>query len=86
MKKNDNRHLLQPATNRFTKLLLIMKLISLLLFIACMQGYATGFSQPNITLNLKNADLPEIFAAIQKKPVLPFYIMTTCCLLIKNLM
>ena len=72
MKKNDNRHLKKPVSNRFTKLLRIMKLTSLLLFAAFLNSYATGFGQTNVTLNLKNADLPKIFSEIQKKTTVTF--------------
>ena len=72
MKLNDIRHLKQPVAIRFTKLLRIMKLTSLLLFTAFLNSYASGLGQTNVTLNLKNADLPKIFSEIQKNTVFTF--------------
>ena len=47
------------------KTLLIVKLTSVLLFVASLQVSATGFSQ--ITLSEKNASLHKVFKAIQKQ-------------------
>jgi len=48
------------------KLLLIMKIFSILIFGACMQLSATGFGQ-SINLNLKDAPLKKVFREIEKQ-------------------
>jgi len=48
-----------------TKTLLIMKFTAILLFVACMQVSAKGYSQ--ITLSEKNAPLQKIFKEIQSQ-------------------
>src|SRR5215203_2502768 len=53
----------RPGT--FKKTLLIMKLTGILLFIACLQVSAEGYSQ--VTLSEKNAPLQKVFKQIQKQ-------------------
>ena len=67
MKKNGNSHLQYPAMCRFTKIPRIMKLITLFLLVTFLHSYGAGYSQPNVTLNLKNVALSEVFSEIQKK-------------------
>ena len=67
MKKNDNCHLKNPVVCRVTKLIRIMKLITLFLFVTLLHSYGRGYTQPTVTLNFKNAALTEIFSEIQKK-------------------
>ena len=66
MKKNDTRHL-QRFVKRYSKQLLIMKLTSILLLSCLLQAYSKGYSQPGITLNLKNVELRQVFTAIEKQ-------------------
>ena len=49
------------------KLLLTMKLIVFSLTIFCIQASAVGFSQKNITVAIRNAELSKIFSTIQKQ-------------------
>ncbi|MBN8880486.1 MAG: SusC/RagA family TonB-linked outer membrane protein [Sphingobacteriales bacterium] len=49
-----------------TKTLMIMKLTAILVFAACLQVSAAGFSQ-TITLSLKKAPLKQVFAEITKQ-------------------
>ncbi|MCH5599008.1 SusC/RagA family TonB-linked outer membrane protein [Niabella ginsengisoli] len=49
------------------KLFLIMKIVMVLLTIACVQASATGYSQKTITLNLKDASISDIITNIQQQ-------------------
>ncbi len=49
------------------KLFLIMKIVVVLLTIACLQVSATGFSQERITLSMKDVSFKEVFNQIQKQ-------------------
>jgi TonB-dependent starch-binding outer membrane protein SusC len=52
----------------FKRILLIMKLTTLLLIVALLQVSAEGFSQyGKLTLNLNNATMKEVFTAIENK-------------------
>jgi len=62
-----------PARKLLTaKTVKIMKLTAVLLFAACMQVSATGFSQ-NITLNKKDAPLQSVFRDIEKQSGYEFF-------------
>ena len=67
MKINDTCHSEHPFAIGVIKLLRIMKLTAILLLITFLQAHSEGFGQPNVTLDIKNADLPKIFSAIEKK-------------------
>lgn len=51
---------------KFDKLLLIMKLTTILLIVGCLQVSAKGYSQNEITLSVKKAELKSLFRLIQK--------------------
>jgi TonB-linked SusC/RagA family outer membrane protein len=53
-----------------SKLLKVMKCISILLFAACMQASATGFSQ--VTLTESNVSLTKVFKKIQRQTGMDF--------------
>jgi TonB-linked SusC/RagA family outer membrane protein len=55
----------RPQRGMLKKTLLIMKFTGILLFIACLQVSAKGYSQ--ITLSEKNAPLQKVFKQIQKQ-------------------
>jgi TonB-linked SusC/RagA family outer membrane protein len=57
----------------FTKTLRIMRITVLLLFVACMQVSATGFTQ-SITLSLKNVSLEKVFNEIKNQTGYSFLI------------
>lgn len=49
-----------------TKTVLVTKFTLLLLLIACLQGFARGYSQ-QVTLNVRNATLDQVFKSIRKQ-------------------
>ena len=49
------------------KLFLIMKIVVVLLTIACLQASANGYSQDRITLSMKDASFKEVLTQIQKQ-------------------
>ncbi len=57
-----SRHLMSGIPKQ---MLLIMKFTAILLFVACLQVSATGYSQ--ITLSERNAPLQKVFKEIQKQ-------------------
>src|SRR5438046_1955502 len=56
---------MQLTVYRFTKMLRIMKLVTILIFAACLQVSAKTFSQ--ITLSETNAPLQKVFKEIKKQ-------------------
>ncbi len=46
---------------------LAMKLTTILLFVVCMNVFASGFSQEKIDLSVKNVELKKLFSMIEKK-------------------
>jgi len=66
MNKITNQHALRQVY-LFKKIVRIMRLTIAFLLIACLQVSASGYSQENITLNLKSVELRKAFIAIEKK-------------------
>ncbi len=66
MTKITTQHALLQV-DLFKKTVRIMRLLIPCLFIACLHVSASGYSQDNITLNLKSVDLRKAFIAIEKK-------------------
>ena len=66
MNKIINQHALRQV-RLFKKIVRIMRLTIACLLIACLQVSASGYSQDNITLNLKSVELRKAFIAIEKK-------------------
>ena len=66
MYKITNQHALLQV-NLFKKIVRIMRLLIACLLIACLHVSASGYSQDNITLNLKSVELRKAFIAIEKK-------------------
>jgi TonB-linked SusC/RagA family outer membrane protein len=60
------------GTNRKT-ILRAMKLISVLLLVACLQVCAEGKAQQHITLSVKNEPLEKVFAAVEKQTGYVFF-------------
>src|ERR1700751_4768714 len=65
MRKITNQHALQQ--DHFKKFTRIMRLTIACLLIACLQVSASGYSQDNITLNLKSVELRKALITIEKK-------------------
>lgn len=63
----------------------VMKLTTILLTVFFMQSYATGHSQENISLSLKNASLKQIFRAIEKQTDYNFVYTSKSILHAKNI-
>ncbi len=72
MKINDACHLNHPFATGIIKLLRIMKLTAFFLIVTFLHARSEGFGQPNVTLSIKNAELPKIFSEISKKTALKF--------------
>ena len=66
MNKITNQHALRQVY-LFKKIVRIMRLTIACLLIACLHVSASGYSQENITLNLKSVELRKAFIAIEKK-------------------
>src|SRR5204862_7074402 len=66
MNKITNRHALRQD-NLLKKFVKIMRLTIACLLIACLHVSASGYSQDNITLNLKSVELRKALIAIEKK-------------------
>jgi len=66
MNKITNQHALLQVY-LFKKIVRIMRLTIACLLIACLHVSASGYSQDNITLNLKSVELRKAFIAIEKK-------------------
>ena len=57
-----------PLRAAFVKQMVrIMKLIAVFLLAVCLQASARGYTQGNVTLNLKNASLGDVFKKINKQ-------------------
>ena len=65
MKKRQVYKLFVPR-KKLLRFLLIMKLTVLFLTVACLQVYATGFSQDKISLTLKNVEIKKALVSIKK--------------------
>lgn len=52
---------------KFLKLLVIMKLTAIFLIVVCLQASATGYSQSDISISVKNVELKKLFNLIQKQ-------------------
>ncbi|MEP6595518.1 MAG: carboxypeptidase-like regulatory domain-containing protein, partial [Ginsengibacter sp.] len=65
MKKRQVYKLFVPR-KKLLRFMLIMKLTVLFLTVACVQVYATGFSQDKISLTLKNVALKKALISIKK--------------------
>ncbi len=52
---------------KFLKLLIVMKLTAFLLIVACLQASATGYSQNDISISVKNVELKKLLSIIQKQ-------------------
>lgn len=51
---------------KFHKLLVIMKLTAILLIVVCLQASATGYSQNDVSISVKNVELKKLFNMLQK--------------------
>lgn len=49
------------------KLLIVMKLTAILLIVVCLQVSATGYSQNDISISVRNVELKKLFTLIQKQ-------------------
>src|ERR1700752_112838 len=70
MTKITNQHALRQVY-LFKKIVRIMRLTIACLLIACLHVSAAGYSQDNITLNLKSVELRKALIAIEKKTAYP---------------
>jgi len=52
---------------KFLKLLAIMKLTAIFLIVVCLQASATGYTQSDISISVKNVELKKLFNLIQKQ-------------------
>ena len=51
---------------KFHKLLIVMKLTAILLIVVCLQASATGYSQNDVSISVKNVELKKLFNILQK--------------------
>ncbi len=51
---------------KFHKLLIVMKLTAILLIVVCLQASATGYSQNDVSISVKNVELKKLFNMLQK--------------------
>src|SRR5689334_9305727 len=66
MNKVTNQHALLKDYS-FKKFVRIMRLMIACLLIACLHVSASGYSQDNVTLNLKSVEIRKALIAIEKK-------------------
>lgn len=52
---------------KFLKLLIIMKLTAIFLIVVCLHASATGYSQNDISISVKNVELKKLFNIIQRQ-------------------
>lgn len=55
------------ACPKFLKLLIVMKLTAIFLIVVCLQASATGYSQNDISISVKNVELKKLFSLIQRQ-------------------
>lgn len=51
---------------KFHKLLIVMKLTAILLIVVCLQASATGYTQNDVSISVKNIELKKLFNMLQK--------------------
>lgn len=67
MKKLVVSQSMRDTYPKLYKLLIVMKLTAILLIVVCLQASATGYSQNDVSISVKNIELKKLFSLIQKQ-------------------